>query len=73
MINKYEVQCVRENKQLVGTQQEIGWETGLIPLKDICDRKMFSLASFVPARMPLVSYNSVVFRENICGRKLCNL
>ena len=62
--------CAR--KQLVDTQQEIGWETGL-PLKDICDRKMFSLASFVPARMPLVSYNSVVFRENICGRKLCNL
>ena len=64
--------CAR--KQTISGHTAGDWmEDWLLPLKDICDRKMFSPASFVPARMPLVSYNSVVFRENICSRRLYNL
>ena len=41
VINKYEVQCVRENKQLVGTQQENGWKTGFFPWKTSVTEKCF--------------------------------
>ena len=41
VINKYEVQCVRENKQSVGTQQEIGWKTGFFPWKTSVTEKCF--------------------------------